>query len=74
MLSFLNGAKYLDTFVEIIHRTAQNHNLHFLDLFGEKALDLFQEGKRLFTDGLHLNGKGQEVLANLICEYLLSVK
>lgn len=70
-----NGIKTehtLKDYVEIIKETAEYYSIPVLDLFGESGMqpNIESHNKYFFTDGLHLNDKGHERLANLLGKYL----
>lgn len=71
----VNGIKTehtLKDYVEIIKETAEYYSIPVLDLFGESGMqpNIESHNKYFFTDGLHLNDKGHERLANLLGKYL----
>lgn len=62
----------LSDYVGVIERTAKKHQLPCLNLFEKLPINPNKEEDRIkyTADGLHLNDAGQEVLADLLADFI----
>ena len=65
----------LSEYVENIRLAAKNYGLHLLDLYSEAGIDpaVGNDDATYFTDGLHPNDIGHEIIAQKVFEALKNI-